>query len=817
MTKMITLTIDQQAITVPAGTLVVDAAKQAGITIPVFCHHPKLEPVGMCRMCLVEIGRPMVDRTTGQPVLEADGTPRISVGPKLETSCTTPVSEGMVVKTVTEEVRAARREMLEFILTSHPLDCPVCDKGGECPLQNLTQTFGPGETRFVFDEKMHLSKHVPLGELIYLDRERCIQCGRCVRFQHEVAAEPVLNFSHRGRALEIVTYSKPGFDSIFSGNTTDICPVGALTTADFRFGARAWEVQQAASICNHCPVGCNLTVNTRREAASGGRTVIKRIMPRQNEQVNEIWICDKGRFAYHYTESESRLLKPLIRRGSEFLEATWDEALDLVARKSKSAAGGLLTLAGGRLSNEDLFNLHCFTTGLGGKAALYSSMAGGGITRQVGVSQGTNLGELGQGSAILVAACDLHEEAPIWWLRVRQAAERGAALILVTARQTSLEKFATHVVRCDYGGEVEALEGLLTGKGKFTDAARAFAGAANAIAIYGSDGLDAPASTAVANACARLLVQTGHVGRPNNGLMAAWPNGNTQGAFEIGFSPLPDLASDLKQAKVVYVAAADPAGDSPALAKALKKTGFLVVQELFLTETAKMADVVLPALPFTEREGTFTSAERRVQRYYPVLPQRPGPRSDFSITAELGVRAGLKMEGRAAALVFSRIAQALPVFEGISYQSLAQTFEQTPAISRHDMYYGGTGYENSQGLGVQLAPLQRFAKVELPAKIPQPIVDVPKGSLRVAAITRLYDHGNTVEPSSLLHLRQAVPAVHVSPRAAKKLGIQGTRALLTGMDGKTMVDIVLDETAPDNAALMPRSVGLSGTILSKGE
>ena len=177
--------------------------------------------------------------------------------------------------------------------------------------------FGPGVSRYIYDEKMHLAKQVPLGELIYLDRERCIQCARCVRFQTDIVDDPVIGFYQRGRSLEIVTFSEPGFDSYFSGNTTDICPVGALTTADFRFGARPWELNSAASICSQCPVGCNIAFNVRREAKTGGKWAIKRVMPRQNESVNEIWICDKGRFAYHFTESSERLTQPLVRKNGE--------------------------------------------------------------------------------------------------------------------------------------------------------------------------------------------------------------------------------------------------------------------------------------------------------------------------------------------------------------------------------------------------------------------------------------------------------------------------------------------------------------------
>jgi len=351
MTKLVTLTIDGITVQVPSGTNVVDAAKQAGIDIPVFCYHPKMEPVGMCRMCLVEIGRPVVDRASGEWVREEDGSIKIQFSPKLETACTTPVSEGMVVINTSQKVKDGREDILEFLLTSHPLDCPICDKGGECPLQNLTMGFGPGQSRYLYDEKMHLAKHVPLGDLIYLDRERCIQCARCVRFQEQIVDDPVIGFYNRGRALEIVTYSEPGFDSIFSGNTTDICPVGALTTADFRFGARPWELDSAASICNQCPVGCNLTINVRREAVSKGRVAIKRIMPRQNEWVNEIWICDKGRFGYHYVESEERLTQPLIRKDGKLTPVNWDEAISLVASRFKQAGDKLLTLASGRLSN----------------------------------------------------------------------------------------------------------------------------------------------------------------------------------------------------------------------------------------------------------------------------------------------------------------------------------------------------------------------------------------------------------------------------------------------------------------------------------
>ena len=433
MNKQVTITIDGRQVSVPDGSYVADAAKMAGIDIPVFCHHPKLEPVGMCRMCLVEIGRPVLDRASGQVVME-NGQPKIQMMPKLETACTNRVSEGMVVLSVSDKAKAGQKGTVEFLLTSHPLDCPICDKGGECPLQNLTMAHGPGKSRFIYDEKIHLEKQVPLGELIWLDRERCIQCARCVRFQDEIAGESVLGFDDRGRGMQIVSLSDPGFDSVFSGNTTDICPVGALTTSDFRFGARPWELEAEASICTQCPGGCNTTLNTRREAKAGGDIVVKRIMPRQNEEVNEIWLCDKGRFAHHYTESRGRLTRPSIRKDGKLARASWDAATKLAADHFSKARKNFVVLASGRLANEDLFNLKSLADHAGGTAMLYSDMGGGELTALVGVGAGTNLGTLGAGDAILVVASDLYEEAPIWWLRVKEAAERGATLIVANPR-----------------------------------------------------------------------------------------------------------------------------------------------------------------------------------------------------------------------------------------------------------------------------------------------------------------------------------------------------------------------------------------------
>ena len=820
MEKLVSLTIDGKRVTVPAGTVIVNAAKKIGIDIPVFCYHPKMEPVGMCRQCLVEVGRPVIDRATGQPVLEADGTPKIQFSAKLETACTTPVSDGMVVIGTSEKAVRGRKDILEFLLTSHPLDCPVCDKGGECSLQNLTLGYGPGQSRFIYTEKMHLAKHYPLGELIYLDRERCIQCGRCVRFQTNIVDDPVIGFYNRGRSIQIISNSKPGFDSYFSGNTTDICPVGALTTADFRFQARPWELCSTASICPHCPVGCNLTINLRREARSDGELLIKRIMPRQNESVNEIWICDKGRFGYHYTESKERLTQPLVRREGELVAIGWDEVLSYVAENFTHAGKNLLALASGRLSNEDLFNLSELSSGLGGKSALYTHMAGGDLVAQVGLGEGTNLADLGKGTVILVVASDLEEEAPIWRLRVKQATARGATLIVVNPRRTKLERYASQVVRYTYGSEattILAIINTMSAKQNFPKAPKFSQGgeaiktasetissAENLIIFYGSEGMGLEASQALAQACANLLVVTNHTHKANNGLVGVWPRANDQGAWEMGYSPLTDLKEALQQFEAIYIAGADPVGDFPSLTDAVREAGFVVVQDLFLTETAKLADVVLPAQAFTEREGTLTSGERRVQRFYPAV-QHTDQKPDYAIIAAISKHVGLDVE-ESPLRIFNRLAAKVPAFSSLTYRLLAQVSEQWPIIGRNDLFYGGTSYENAQGLGMHLS---------LPAQIPSlawphvPEVNLTEDAIFAVPITILYDRGQTIYSSQLL--QQRIPPAHIAlpPDVAHRLNIPDGTLVQFALDGLAVEAILhVSEQVPPGVALVPRSLGM---------
>ena len=851
MSDLVSLTIDGVEVTVPQGTFVVDAAKRIAVDIPVFCYHPKLEPVGMCRMCLVEIGRPVRDRNSGEQLLNEDGTPVINFGPGLQTGCTVAVSEGMVVRTQTAVAKDARKDIVEFLLINHPLDCPVCDKGGECPLQNLTMAHGKGNlSRMTYGDKLKQDKHVPLGDLIYLDRERCIQCGRCTRFQDEIVDDPVIAFHDRGTHLEIVTMSEPGFDSYWSGNTTDICPVGALTTADFRFGARPWELTPAPVLSVHGPAGSNMTVSTRREAKSGGRSVIKRVMPRQNELVNEIWISDRDRFVYHFAESEERLKKPLMRKDGALVEVGWDEALDMVAGKLQQHKENAAGLSGDRVSNEDLFLFQkLFRKGLNNNNIDLANrrMLGGDVVAQVGFQSNNDAGNpqrLGAGDAVLVVASDLHEEEPIWWLRAKQAAERGAFLVVLNARKTRLDKFATHVIHYKTGTALEAAHQLLTAAKVETEsdeilsaAAKVLVEAENLVIFYGYEGLNLEETDVLARLLGNLLlVKTNdgkdHVGRDNNGLIPVWPHNNTQGAWDMGlhpafapgYKPLDVVGmnadaiyagAESGELQVLFVLAADPVGDGRMSGRG--NLDFLVVQDLFLTETAAAADIVLPALSWVERDGTYTNGERRVQRSYPAIQPLGDCKPDWQILALLGERVGLDKVPFAASLVFREIAQMVPQYKGLDYRSLAQVQKQWPDVGGEDLYYGGNAYENKAGLGQQWKVTD--SGLDEPFGIPDYVIEEVPDSLQGMRIAALFTPGTLNSYSKLINSRLAQPELFVHAADAERLALSEGERVRVQMHGRIdeLTVVISNKTAEGLALLrgVPFVPGTTGLQVDK--
>ncbi|HCU97827.1 MAG TPA: NADH dehydrogenase (quinone) subunit G [Chloroflexi bacterium] len=828
MDKNVILNIDDNQVSVPSGTLVVDAAKQIGNDIPVFCYHPKLDPVGMCRMCLVEVGTPLRDNDSGEVVLDKNSKPTINWMPNLQTACTMVVSEGMCVRTVTDQVSRARKDVVEFLLTSHPLDCPVCDKGGECPLQNLTMRHGSSESRFLLEEKMNIAKHVPLGDLIYLDRERCIQCARCTRFQEELVGDAVIGFEQRGRALQIVTYSDPGFDSHFSGNTTDICPVGALTTADFRFGARPWELTNTPSLCTNCAVGCNIHISTRRSGVDG-EWQIKRIMPRQNEQVNEIWICDKARFGHHYVSSKDRLDHPLIRKHGELVETTWEHALTVVANNVKQAKGSIVGLAGERLTNEDLFSFSSLVEGSGGRLFQWPGLLGGGdIVNQVGVGTNTDLAKLSEDTAVLVIASDLAEEAPMWWFKIRQSATKlgasinksKASVIVANARPTKADDMAKATIRYRYGDEVRTVlalthyitngkQGLIediaaNDNTDLVDAANIIAQAKNLIVFYGGEGLQYESSNALAQACANMLIAKGSIGKKNNGLIPVWPNCNTQGAWDMGVKPSGVGTEEfLSKSDLIFIAGADPVDDG----ENLPKDVFVVVNELFQTETAMNADVVLPVQSFAEREGSYTSGDRRVQRFYPALPCTKNVLPDWEIFQKIGNLLGICEVDIGPSVIMDKISEKILSYQDINYKSLSEFTKQWPDIGGQDSYYGGTGFENTVGIGVQTKTLAELGDdIEFSTVNP---LGWTSGDLLGVPITLSYDRGSLFYRSEIMHSRVPEPYVKLSKVDAGRLDIvdgDQVSVVVGSIESSCIVNV--SDNIPSGFVLIPRSMGI---------
>jgi NADH dehydrogenase/NADH:ubiquinone oxidoreductase subunit G len=399
--EKVTLTIDERTVEVPKGTGLVEAAQAAGIEIPVFCYEPRLgAPVGACRMCLVEV----------------EGMPKLQAG------CTMTAAEGMVVKTARSSEKAAdgQNSTLEFILVNHPLDCPICDKGGECPLQDLTFRYGPGNTRMNFDKKT-LEKPIPISPTIALDRERCILCYRCTRFSEDVAEDGELVAINRGSLSMIATFEDEPYRGTFSGNVIELCPVGALTSTQYRFEARPWEIQNVPTVCGHCSVGCNISATTREGT-------VKRILSRNHPEIDEGWLCDKGRFAFGHVNADDRITDPMKADGLRSLQAiSWDEGLDEAERLLRAAGAEILTALSGTETVEQAYGLaKLLRVGLGAHAAVLPE----GVPDELDAFRAP-LSSIRDASAVVILCEEpVVERAPIVDLWIKAARRNGATILM---------------------------------------------------------------------------------------------------------------------------------------------------------------------------------------------------------------------------------------------------------------------------------------------------------------------------------------------------------------------------------------------------
>ena len=657
---MVDVTINGHTVQAEKGRTLIDVAEEMGVFVPRFCYHPGMKSVAVCRMCLVQV--------EGQR--------------KLLPACATPVDDGMNVNTVDSEAVGAQESMLEFLLINHPLDCPICDRAGECPLQDQTYRHGPGSSRYI-EPKRSFEKALDISNLVVLDRERCVLCWRCVRFADEIAGDQFIQLVDRGDGTQILTFHDDPFDSYFSGNTVQICPVGALTAKPYRFVSRPWNLSTAPSVCAYCSVGCPITNEARNDE-------IVRCQALPNENVNDFWICDKGRFGYHYMDSDERLENPLVRtRSDSFVTASWSDAFSRVAAKLKGAER-VGVLAGGHLTTEDAFAVGRLARRVIGTAHIDSRIQDAGAPYELALRAGSAAGstacinDLETAQTIVWTGPDPKEALPVLYLRLRVAVlDRGAKLIVVSPRRISLDSFATHVIRCNPGEEATALETLATGTRSPAEASNDFG--SQAVVCWGpsSPGRDETEIFAAAidltnDRGAKLLVCPPHAGSQGMIDMGVLPglDAGYRRVEEPGMDTRAMLAAAAEgELDALLIFGADPIADFPdaGLAAAALESGvFTVVAELFPTETALRADVVLPSAAYGERGGTFTNLERRLQKLEPLIPPPGTAREVWRICAGMATALGADWAWADMSDVWADIRKEVPTHAEVDLTALTQ-------------------------------------------------------------------------------------------------------------------------------------------------
>jgi NADH-quinone oxidoreductase subunit G len=699
----VTVTIDGRAIEAAKGELVIAAAERNGIYIPRFCYHARMTPVGMCRMCIVEID-------TGR-------------GPALQPGCMIECTDGMTVATESDVSRKAQEGVLEFLLANHPLDCPVCDKGGECPLQDQTMSYGPGESRFV-EEKRHYEKPIFISELVLLDRERCILCDRCTRFADEVAGDPLIHFMDRGSQTQVNTFPDHPFASYFSGNTVQICPVGALTATPYRFKARPWDLEQVESTCTSCSVGCRVVVQSSRNR-------VLRYQGVDVDAVNWGWMCDKGRFDFEAVNSEERLGAPLVRNAGLILKpSTWNDALRRAAGAirqglDRSGPEGFAVLGGARLTNEAAYAWVKLAKGVIGSDHVDAQLGDGLPAEAVlGLPRATIDDACQPGGTVLLLGPDPKEELPILFLRLRHAVHNGGVrLVELASVETSVsDGLAVESLRYRPGHALPIVRALLAGGGT-GDRVRgtgregqepAAVGGVPAEQIAAAAALldDGPLTVIVGRAnqaeSGRSIAAAAaavHHARPDARFLTALRRANVHGALELGMSPgllpgrvtldagrswfaerwptLPE-ARGLDAAGILRAAAdgkvdtlvllgADPLADFPdrdLAERGLAGARTVISVDQFLTESVKQADVVLPAAGFAEVDGTTTNLEGRVSTVARKVTPPGTAQADWMIAADLALRLDADLGFGSFGQIAAEISHLAPAFAGVTSEAL---------------------------------------------------------------------------------------------------------------------------------------------------
>ena len=636
----VSVTIDGRAHEAQPGQLVIDACQDAGSYVPHFCYHPRMTPVGMCRQCLVEVDGPR--------------------GKMMVVSCMTPVAEGQAVTTNSDTVKRAQEGVLELLLANHPLDCPVCDKGGECPLQDQAFSHGPGESRFV-EEKRHYEKPIPISELVYLDRERCILCDRCTRFADEVAGDPLISFTSRGNNTQVMTFPDEPFSSYFSGNTVQICPVGALTATPYRFKARPWDLEQVESTCTTCSVGCRVVVQSSRDE-------IVRYQGVDVESVNWGWLCDKGRFNFEALRSDDRITAPLVRDGDELVATNWATALERAGRLLRTTlsdqakgANAIGIIGGARGTNEDAYMWSRLADAVG--ITNRDAQLGDGLPNEVFALPQATIADAATSPTIILLAPDLKEEAPVLYLRLRDAAQkRRSRIIEVTTRATGLTPYAWQSVTCESGDQSRAVRDLM---GNPVVAEQLRRGAVTV--VVGRTNL-AESAEFVLHGLAEVFAAA-----PDARVLPVVRRANVRGAVLAGLAPRGnglDTVGMLEAAaagriECLVLLGADPLSDVPdadLVRRAFARVGSVIAVDTHRTASVVRADVVLAAAAFGEKVGTTTNLEGRVSDVAQKVTATGMSRPDWMIAVELAAQLGVDLGVTTYADAHAALVAGIPAF-----------------------------------------------------------------------------------------------------------------------------------------------------------
>jgi NADH-quinone oxidoreductase subunit G len=643
------LTINGREVVSRKGELLIEAAARAGDYIPRFCYHERMKPVGMCRMCIVEAD-------TGR-------------GPALTVSCMVPVAPGMVVNTESPMTKDVQEGVLEMLLANHPLDCPVCDKGGECPLQDQAYSHGPGESRFV-EEKRHYEKPIAISDLVLLDRERCILCDRCTRFADTVAGDKLISFADRGNGTQISTFPDEPFSSYFSGNTVQICPVGALTAKPYRFKARPWDLSEAESTCTTCASGCRTVVQSSRDQ-------VLRYQGVDSDPVNWGWLCDRGRFSFESINSDARLEAPLVRRGDDLVPTSWNAALDAAAEAIKDAiaAGGpasVAVLGGARGTNEDAYAWAQLAHEVIGTPHASPQFGDGLPAAVLGLPRAT-IDDVAGATTVILLSPDLKEELPILYLRLRDAADKRRSRIVEFApKTTGMTPYAWRTFPYQPGTQPAVVRAALADPAVRDQVARG-----TVAVVFGR------ANLAETNDAALAALHEVLQAAPAAKVLPAFRRGNVVGALQLGLGPVAggDDGHDILRAaadgkvECLVLLGADPLGSCPdtdLARRALAGARRLIAVDTVLNESSKLASVVLAASAYAEKAGTTTNVEGRVSTVAQKVTARGTTRADWMVAVELADLLGADLGFTSVEAITAEIAREVPAYAAATPAALAR-------------------------------------------------------------------------------------------------------------------------------------------------